>query len=73
MYCEEWVERMGVDAEGPLVDMGVLFSPLLRCSSSIVFLDRRCVGSMYSYTHCATYTVYGHWHVPVATAMSCYP
>ena len=40
-YCEEWVDQMGVDAEGPLVDMGILFSPILRSHSKIVFLDRR--------------------------------
>jgi hypothetical protein len=31
---------MGKDAEGPLVDLGVLFT-LLRCDCSLVLLDRR--------------------------------
>jgi len=40
MYCDEWVLRMGVDAEGPLVDLGVLFT-LLLCNCKMTILDRR--------------------------------
>jgi hypothetical protein len=39
-YCEEYVMRMGVDAEGPLVDMGILFS-LLQSKGTLVMFDRR--------------------------------
>jgi hypothetical protein len=39
-YCEEYVLRMGIDAEGPLVDMGILFS-LLHSKGTLVMFDRR--------------------------------
>ncbi len=39
-YLEDYVMRMGVDAEGPLVDLGILFS-LLSAEGSLVMFDRR--------------------------------
>jgi hypothetical protein len=45
-YCEEYVMRMGVDAEGPLVDMGILFS-LLQSKGTLVMFDRRSSPSHY--------------------------
>ncbi len=38
-YCGKCVYRLGRDAEGPLVNKGVLFQ-CLECEGSIVFLDR---------------------------------
>lgn len=39
-YCNRYVMKMGEDAEGLLVDLGIL-SRLLGCNSVVVLLDRR--------------------------------
>ena len=39
-YCAEYVDRMGVDAEGPFVYLGVIFIAL-RCFGLTVLFDRR--------------------------------
>ena len=39
-YCSEYVDRMGVDAEGPFVYLGVIFIAL-RCYGLTVLFDRR--------------------------------
>ena len=38
-YCSKYVEAMGIDAEGLIVDIGILPSAL-RCRSYLCFLDR---------------------------------
>jgi hypothetical protein len=39
-YCKEYVNRLGEDAQGPLVQMGLLLRTL-SCHGITVFLDRR--------------------------------
>ncbi len=39
-YCHRYVEKMGEDAEGPFVELGLLFIAL-QCFGVTVFFDRR--------------------------------
>ena len=39
-YCSKYVEKMGVDAEGPFVDIGLLLLAL-HCRGTIIYLDNR--------------------------------
>ena len=39
-YCNAYVNAMGIDAEGPLVYLGILFK-CLDCYGVIIHLDRR--------------------------------
>lgn len=39
-YCKQYIDRMGVDAEGPVIDLGLLFQ-LFHTKGCTVYLDRR--------------------------------